>query len=297
MAGQLGLIARRQAAGAGMTPAQIRTLLETGEWARVTHSIYVSASVPPSLEQRVLAWCLRRDGNAWASHRTAARLHGLAGGTGEPIEITVAQDLRTRDIVVHHARLPIPDRSFIGPVPVTGVERTLLDLAGVVDAEVLDDAVDDALMKRLTEPRKIEWRLRRLGGRGRSGASVLRTILEERLSERTPVGSRLERRFLRAVRNAGFPKPLLQFPIELPSGKSALADFAYPQHRLLVEVLGYRWHGGRARWESDLVRSSELATLGWKVLYVTRQQLREAQAVTMARLGRALGVATLPLGP
>ena len=91
---------------------------------------------------------------------------------------------------------------------------------------------------------------------------------------------------------AGLPRPALQYEIRLGT-RRVIADFAFPDQRLIVEVMGYRWHGGKERWENDLLRSSELGAAGWRVIYVTARQIRRDRMATMERLARALGVQSL----
>jgi very-short-patch-repair endonuclease len=86
--------------------------------------------------------------------------------------------------------------------------------------------------------------------------------------------------------------PRLQFPIRIGQ-RTFRADFAYPEHKLIIEVMGYRWHGGRARWEQDLSRSSELGAAGWRILYVTKAQMVTARPQTMDRVRQALGYCPL----
>lgn len=86
--------------------------------------------------------------------------------------------------------------------------------------------------------------------------------------------------------------PATQVRIPLPT-RDAYADFAYPERKLVIEVLGYEWHGGKERWESDLTRSSELAALGWRILYITKRQLQRERAATAARIRQALGIEPL----
>ena len=49
-------------------------------------------------------------------------------------------------------------------------------------------------------------------------------------------------------------------------------DFLWPEHRLIVEVDGYRAHGTRSAFESDRARDLELRLLGYEVVrFIWRQ--------------------------
>ncbi|HET7482147.1 MAG TPA: type IV toxin-antitoxin system AbiEi family antitoxin domain-containing protein [Actinomycetota bacterium] len=288
LARQMGLITKEQAIAGGETDASIRHAIRSGEWAPMYAGIYRSTAFPGSFEQECLAATLRAPGRTWVSHGAAAALHGLRDRTTE-IDVTSASAIRARgDISVHRVSgMAACDRAEIGPIPVTAIERTLVDLAGTLTIDELDRCIDEAVMTRKTSLLKIDWRLRRLGGRGRAGTATLRRLLDGRLTT-GEIDSPLERRFLTLLKEARVPKPALQFPIELPKG-TVYADFAYPARRLIIEVQGYRWHGGRERWESDQYRSSELAALGWRVMFVTRRQIEHERRQTIDRIRRALG--------
>ena len=176
-------------------------------------------------------------------------------------------------------------------VPVTALERTLLDFASEASESDLEFALDEALVSRRTSLKKIEWRLDRIGGRGRPGSATLRRCIENR-HRLGQVDSHLEKRFLNLLRSADVPLPQLQYPIRL--GEHTIrADFAYAEQKLIIEVMGYRWHGGRDRWERDLLRSSELGAAGWRIIYVTKGQIVNARRQTMNRIREALGYGPL----
>ena len=272
----------------------IRRAVQRSEWVRVHKGIYRLAGYQQSWNQHVLSRCLLRPDNAWASHTSAAAIHGLAGGKRDPVELTVTCDLRLPACRVHLSpSLPACDQTKLGPVPVTRVERTLIDLAGTLDDETLEDALDDALISRTTTSRNVLWRLDRMGTQGRKGAGRLKSLAILRLEDSSVVDSRLERRFTRAVKRANLPRPVLHHPVKLPDGSMRYPDFSYPDRKLIVEVVGYRYHGGRRKWEKDLIRSSDLGALGWRILYITRDQLRNHERETMQRLRRALGITAL----
>jgi len=193
---------------------------------------------------------------------------------------------------VHHVSYLAPcDVTTVRCVPTTAIERTLIDVAAEVPIDQLNYMIDEAITTRRTTLTKIEWRLRRVGGSGRSGCAVVRRALASRRRD-GQVDSHLEREFLNLLTEAGFPAPRLQYAIRV-GHRRVVADFAFPDQHLIVEVMGYRWHGGQDRWERDLLRSSELAAAGWRALYVSRQQMRKDRLETIDRLGRALGITPL----
>lgn len=293
LAAQLGLITRQQALRHGETAATIKTKLGRGEWVKAAHGVFRATLFPASLEQRILAQCLRSPGRVWASHRSAAWLHELIKHPPSELTVTTLGQLKAGPGVSVHRTTTMPacDAGMVRSVPCVGIDRTLIDLAVDASEMELEYAIDEALVTKRTSIAKIEWRLRRIGGRGTPGTAFLRDCLDAR-KRLGDIDSQLERRFLNLLRRAGVPLPELQFPITLGS-RTVLADFAYPEHKLIIEVMGYRWHGGRDRWERDLLRSSELGAAGWRMIYVTKGQIVKAPRPTMDRIRDALGYGPL----
>ena len=116
---------------------------------------------------------------------------------------------------------------------------------------------------------------------------MLRSFLEARTGVAVPE-SPLETRFLRLLRRAGLPKPIAQLEIRDRGRLIARVDFAYPEARLAIEVDGYRWHAGRARWEHDLRRRNAITAFGWRVVHVTSTDLDERPCDLLAMVAGAL---------
>jgi very-short-patch-repair endonuclease len=67
-------------------------------------------------------------------------------------------------------------------------------------------------------------------------------------------------------------------------------DFHWPDHRLIVETDGWRFHRHRRRFESDRARDAQLQAAGWTVLRFTwRQVVRETLLVTV-RIAQVLAL-------
>jgi very-short-patch-repair endonuclease len=174
----------------------------------------------------------------------------------------------------------------IGPIPVTTVPRTLFDLGSVADTATVEAAVTDAIRRRRTTLPRLQSCLDEVGGKGRAGASVLRSILEA-LSEQ-PVESVLELKLLRLLRRHGLPEPVCQFDIRRGNIVVARVDFAYPDVRLAIEADGFRFHSGLGTWERDLARRNGLTALGWHVIHVTWPDLNERPRRVAEQLRQAL---------
>ena len=71
-----------------------------------------------------------------------------------------------------------------------------------------------------------------------------------------------------------------------------MPDLLWREHRVIVEIDSWRWHGNRASFESDTDRHARWTAQGWTVLRFTPRQLREQPLLVTARLAAALARAT-----
>ncbi len=85
-------------------------------------------------------------------------------------------------------------------------------------------------------------------------------------------------------RQAGLPEPVPEFRFH--ATRKWRADYAWPLHRVLVEIDGGAWTGGRhtrgAGFIADMEKLNAAALLGFHVLRYTPQQLK--QAITDLRI-------------
>ena len=85
---------------------------------------------------------------------------------------------RVRDVLVHRVtRIDDDDVLRVGRLPVTSPVRTIIDLAGVLEAGDLELALASARSRRLVTIRAVRGRLDEIGTVGRPGAARLRTLL------------------------------------------------------------------------------------------------------------------------
>jgi very-short-patch-repair endonuclease len=255
--------------------------------------VYRVAGAPPSWRQRLLAACLACGRGAVASHRAAAALWAFPGVAEGTVEVSVPGERRVArpGILVHRASaLPHVDLAVVDAVPVTAPTRTVVDLAAVAPPEVVEEALDDAIRRGLTTPRRLAWRLEALGCQGRRGAAAIRALLAARGAGPVPE-SVLETRLLRVLATAGLPAPVRQHRVRAAGRSVAVVDAAYPGSRVAVAAEGYRWHGGRARWARDLARRNALTALGWRVIHVTWSDLQDRPEEVVGLIGRALASA------
>lgn len=100
-------------------------------------------------------------------------------------------------------------------------------------------------------------------------------------------GSGLESALLLQIRASGLPCPVAEFRFH--DTRRWRADFAWPERRLLVEVEGGHWTGGRhtrgAGFDADCEKYAEASLLGWRVIRVTGTHIKSGQALDWIRRG------------
>ena len=288
-AGQHSLASRTQALSLGMTPRQLHDRMESGLLVPVHQGIYRVPGAPPTSEQAVLAACMAAGAGAVASHRSAAVLWALRGAEAPAPEITVVGTRRPRlaGVLVHRTdRLDDIDVSRRLRIPVTTPARTLLDLGAVVPVEVVEPALEDALMRRLVTFELLLNTLERLAASGRNGAGVLRALVEERDPATAPTESMLEDQLFKVIRRGGLPAPVRQYEVG-----GVRLDGAYPPFRLGLEADSRIWHGGRLDVQRNSDKANILLAHGWRVLRFTWFDLTRRALYVIGSIGQQLALA------
>ncbi|HWJ63439.1 MAG TPA: type IV toxin-antitoxin system AbiEi family antitoxin domain-containing protein [Acidimicrobiales bacterium] len=276
---QLGLISMTQARAAGLTPRQVKHRLATGTWVRVVRGVYRLAGVPPTWQQLALAPCLAHPDLAVVSLLTASRLHGLQSSAPLLPDVTVpmGQNTRVSGATTHRARLTPLDTVRMGPIPVTTVERTLVDCAAVLGPVQLQRIVDAAMHSKRTSARAVDaaWD-RSQRAPGRWGHQKLLAALEDWREGLAP-DTAGEVRLIRVLRQWGFPEPERQIVVFDPSGEAVgRVDLGWSTHRVGLEYDSERWHGPE-RWNHDERRHQAIEALGWTLLHADKADLRPGQ--------------------
>jgi very-short-patch-repair endonuclease len=268
-----------------MSAKQIRGQVRTGRWLVRESGVYVCAGSPRTYAQAVTVAVLGEVEGAVGSHLTAGFLQGLLTRRPSRIDVTVPHarhDGARKGKLVHRARcLEAADVRRVDGIPVTCPERTLVDLAGVLDIGPLEHALDTALNRRLASVTSIERYVLRRHLRCLRGMGRLRRLLEDR---RLGVpGSGIERSFLRLIKQAGLARPTRQHWI----GRFRV-DFAYPARRIAIELDDDSTHGTASALRSDLRRQNRIVLRGWLILRFTRADVELDAEGVRATLEQAL---------
>jgi very-short-patch-repair endonuclease len=86
----------------------------------------------------------------------------------------------------------------------------------------------------------------------------------------------------------GLPRPLVNYPIN-----GYIADFAWPEQRLIAETDGYETHGTREAFEHDRQRDRDMLIDRWRTTRITYHQA----STNRRRVGEELEALLTPTQP
>jgi very-short-patch-repair endonuclease len=278
---QFGLVTNEQARRAGLSHSAIGRRVESGRWDRVLAGVYRDTLVTSTPQQAALGALLWAGPDSFVCFHAAGWFWALDGVVAPRVQLWVPRNLRSPKVIVHRGEVAPADRRMIGPIRLTSPARTLIDLAAVLDDEDLNAVVEDAIHRGLTTAPAIGRRLDALGGKGRPGSGRLREILEDRGNQRA-AASRLEVKIWRVLRAHGLT-PVRQHPVRC-GGTTYWVDCAFPQWRVSVEGFGDKFHRGARDRKRELRRLGDLASVQWRVVPVTWDEICDAPEDVVARI-------------
>jgi hypothetical protein len=280
---------------AGLSDRQIEERIRGRRWERLHRDVYRISGAPPTWVGDLLAACWAGGFRAVASHRSAARLHGLPGGTTQVVEISCPRWRRTRQpsLVVHETKLLAPrDITIIDGVPSTTAERTVFDMCGAVRLGMAELVFESALRRGLVSTSQMWRALDRLSRSGRPGGTNLRTLLQARDPRQAHTDSEMEVRVLQLLRAAGLPDPVVQYEVWDGSRFVARVDMAYPDAGVAIEYDSDEFHSGRLATRRDRDRRHRLIAAGWLPIDVGPEQLRRGGQQLCTAVSEALRART-----
>jgi hypothetical protein len=294
-----GVFSRDHARQSGFSAREINSRLRGGLWVRLHQCAFRDAAAPLTWKGELLAACWAGGFRAYASHRSAAALHGLAGGRRDLVEITCPRWRRSQHegLIVHETKAYYPsDLTFIDHIPVSNAARTLLDLGGVCGERTVELALDRAVREELTSLSELDLVLRRLGRSGRPGVRPLRALLVQRGATLGKPESEMETRMLQVLRENGLPEPALQFEVRSDEVFVARVDAAFPQWRIAIEYDSDEHHAGAQAHRRDSSRRNRLWRARWSPITATADDIRSGGAELCAaiRSARRFGVSRSP---
>jgi very-short-patch-repair endonuclease len=220
------------------------------------------------------------------SHRAAGQLLGIVSlGSGLP-EITRPKGWRSRPGIVQHRSPLSPDElEVVEGIAVTGLSRTLLDLASVLSRERLEGAMNEAEVLGLTDRVSVQILLERYPRH--PGAAALRAVLGDSRRARGVTRRELEAMFAKLLAKTDLPSPHRNADVAV-AGRFFEVDCLWRAQRLIVELDGGFVHKTWRAAERDRERDRLLMTDGWRVVRITWRQLRDDAPAVIADLRRLL---------
>ena len=240
--------------------------------------------------QRALVGVWGSGPNALASHRCAAALWDLDGSRRGMIETTSPYGMSWNAAGVrnHETRQLLGrDVAERGGIPVTSIERTVIDCAAVCDFGRLQEFLDDAVRHRYTTYQRVAGSLLELPTRGRPGVGTLRELLSDRVGEAIETKSAFETLMATLIKGSDLPPPVRQLAVRVGESRYYL-DFAWPDHSRFVECDSMLGHSTPRQLEYDLIRQNDLVAAGWIPIRFTRRVVRADPAGTLTRIRRSL---------
>jgi very-short-patch-repair endonuclease len=218
-------------------------------------------------------------GHAVLSHRSAACVWGLLDRPSE-IALTTTRARHSRPGLTLHrvTELDRRDLRLRRGLPVTSPSRTIVDLAA--DDE-LEQAVAIAFDKGLASPDEVRAAVERAPHH--KGLVRLNRLLETG-SATGLTRSKGERRLRALLRAADLPQPLANQPL-----LGYVADFIWPEQKLILEFDSFLFHSSRQAFEHDRRRDQRLAAAGYLVIRLTWRQLEQEPYAVIARIAQAIG--------
>jgi very-short-patch-repair endonuclease len=276
---QHGVVTWSQLLRAGVTKEEIKRRVRTDALLREYPGVYRVGHRAPSVEARYLAAVLACGEGALLSGPAAAHLLGLLKGRAPAPQVTAPTERRIKGIGTRRARRgEARDGTTWQGIPVTTVPRTLVDLSSSLSFDDLARVCHEAGIRHGTTPRQVEAVLARRPSS--PGAAELRRVLH---GDVRVTLSKLERRFLERLREAGLPLP----ETNRPAGGRRV-DCRWPEHRLTVEVDGYRYHRSRHAWELDRRREREAHARGDEFRRYSYGDVFESPRLMLSELRRLL---------
>ncbi|MBK5305585.1 MAG: DUF559 domain-containing protein [Frankiaceae bacterium] len=284
---QRELATRSQLAKAGLGPAALHAALKAEDLSRVRRRVYARRPLEPCGEhllsggrldpaylRQAQAVLLELGPKAALRARSAAVLWCL-DMLAEPdlfeVQVPTTQTRVARaDVDARRTSEPV---QVVNGLRVTGLVGTL---RGCAQERPLNEAVavvDSALRRRLVRPRGLT-----------QGGALGRAIA---LAD-PAAGSVLESALRVLLAEAGLPAPRSQHVIR--DGRSFIArvDFCWPEHGLIVETDGRRWHDPEDVRTFDRRRANACAQRGWRLLRFTWAEVLHDPAYVIASVRAAL---------
>jgi very-short-patch-repair endonuclease len=243
----------------------------------VYRGVYAVGNPKLTLDGRWMAAVLACGPKAVLSHGDAAALWGLQRPPSGAIHVTAPTNHTHAGIRCHVALLRRQDRTRIDGIPVTSLNRTLLDRAAVLGPQRLRSTLEAAQRRGILDVRALRELI--AASAGRRGVARLARAFAELHDEAPSMRSPTEVRLLELIRAAGLPEPQCNVVVH-----GEVVDFYWPQYRLVVEADGWGSHRSKRSFEGDRNRDTKLAIARIQTARFTADRIKAEPALVQRDL-------------
>ncbi|SHS58402.1 cullin, a subunit of E3 ubiquitin ligase [Mycobacteroides abscessus subsp. abscessus] len=276
-----GLIVASEALASGdVTRQELRKY-----YVKVFHNVHLRRGVELTAALRAEAAFLWSGRKAVVSGVSAAALHGNQWISAErPAELVRVRHDSPPGIISHHDRLLPCEQMTVRGIPVTTPARTVFDVGRRVR---LNRAVEltDVLLGLCTADSVMHIAEQHRGARG------LRQL--DRVLARADAGAESvqETRLRLCLVDGGLPEPETQIELCGPDGRMIRLDMGWREQQVAAEFDGAQHWGDSIQHRRDIERQEAIASLGWRLVRVSRDQLSQRPAAVIERVRAALAAA------
>jgi very-short-patch-repair endonuclease len=286
---QHGAFTREQAFTAGASDRFVTRRLAERHWVRPASGVYALASSPGTWRRQCKLAELSIDGSAIAG-LAAAAIHDLDGFRPGPIELCAPANSHRRSPLAEVHRYAGALTTTVDGIRLTTIAQTLFDLAGRCSPLRIERALDTALVARVLSLADLDERRRFYEGSRRPGTPAMCALLEERSADGwQPAESELEQALHSVLdRLPSRPRVVRQAALQWRSPQPGRVDVLLPDHGLIVEADGRRWHTRVEDFDRDRWRDNEAVAHGLRVQRFTWVHLHALVDDTIALIERTL---------
>jgi very-short-patch-repair endonuclease len=267
---QHGLVGRTQLVAAGVSEEAIRYRLEARRLRRIHRGVYATGHAALSADAWAMAGVLSAGDEGILGHRSAAHRWGMLRSGPSRVDVIIPRERRQlRAVRFHYGRIEPDEITTLRGIPITGVSRTILDLAGTQSPQRVAAAIKEPEVLRLTDTLSLHDLLVRYPRR--AGTGVLRAVMHDPLPR---TRSDLELEFLEFLAARDLPLPETNVWLQI-GARWIDADCVWRRQKVIAELDSRSVHDTPTAFESDRARDRRLAVRGWRPIRITWRAMHD----------------------
>lgn len=281
---QYGVISTGQARACGLSRGAIAHRLRTGRFVPQYHGVYAVGHGALRPEGHRMAAVLACGPYAGLSHRAAGRPWSVWSGSSGVLDVTRPPGLGPgpSGIRLHVGPLEPHDVTILDGIPITSLERTVVDIAADLHRpHAIRRLVDDAMRHPAFDLDALQVQL----VRGRPGTAAVRAELRTRHPQSHHTRSEFEAIALPLLAAHRVLRP--EVNVWLPDLNNEV-DLLWRAERVVVEWDSRMHHDDVEAFERDREQSVELLAAGYVPLRFTWRQLHDRPSWLVQHVQQAL---------